>query len=76
MVENKKEEQVTKITPKNDISEKKKKKKKKKKKQSYKDMMAAIMKPKISPEEKLKLKQEAMMDNALGGGNFKKIEVI
>ncbi len=70
MVENK--EKVAKITPKNDISEKKKKKKKK----NYKDMMADIMKPKVSQEEKLKLKRDAMMENALGGGSFKKIEVI
>jgi hypothetical protein len=74
MVENK--EKVAKITPKNDISEKKKKKKKKKKKNNYKDMMADIMKPKVSQEEKLKLKRDAMMENALGGGSFKKIEVI
>ena len=72
MVENK--EKVAKITPKNDISEKKKKKKKKK--NNYKDMMAHIMKPKVSQEEKLKLKRDAMMENALGGGSFKKIEVI
>ena len=72
MVENK--EKVAKITPKNDISEKKKKKKKKK--QNYKNMMADIMKPKVSQEEKLKLKRDAMMENALGGGSFKKIEVI
>ena len=71
----KKEEQVTKVTPKNDISKKEKKKKKKKKKH-YKDMMAAILKPKLSEEERNKIKQDAMKENSLGGGSFKKIEVI
>ena len=69
MAENKKD--VTKIIPKNDIS--KKKKKKKKKKQSYKDMMADILKPKISEDEKLKLKNDDMKENGLGGGKFDKL---
>jgi hypothetical protein len=56
--------------------EKKKKKKKKKKKQSYKDMMADILKPKTTVEERLKLKKESMIMNGLGGGKFKQIETI
>ena len=57
-------------------SEKKKKKKKKSKKQSYKDMMAEILKPKITDEERIKLKKDSMQQNALGGGRFQKMEKI
>ena len=55
---------------------KKKKKKKKKKKLSYNDMMAQILKPKISNEERIQLKKESMQQNALGGGRFQKMEKI
>ena len=60
------------------ISEKKKKKKKKKKskKQSYKDMMANILKPKLTDEERSKLKKDSLLQNALGGGRFQKMEKI
>ena len=54
----------------------KKKKKKKKKKQSYKDMMAQILKPKITNEERIQLKKQSMEQNALGGGRFSKMEKI
>ena len=57
-------------------SEKKKKKKKKNKKQSYKDMMAELLKPKITDEERLQLKKDSMQQNALGGGRFSKMEKI
>ena len=57
-------------------SEKKKKKKKKKKKQSYKDMMTDILKPKLTDEERSKLKKESLLQNALGGGRFQKMEKI
>ena len=55
---------------------KKKKKKKKKKKLSYNDMMAQILKPNISNEERIQLKKESMQQNALGGGRFQKMEKI
>ena len=58
------------------VAEKKKKKKKKKKKQSYKDMMAQILKPTITTEERIQLKKQSMAQNALGGGNFSKMEKI
>ena len=54
----------------------KKKKKKKKKKQSYKDMMAQILKPTITNEERIQLKKQSMEQNALGGGRFSKMEKI
>lgn len=54
----------------------KKKKKKKKKKQSYKDMMAQILKPKITDQERIALKKQTVMSNGLGGGNFGKLEKI
>ena len=54
----------------------KKKKKKKKKKQSYKDMMAQILKPTITNEERIQLKKQSMEQNALGGGIFSKMEKI
>jgi len=54
----------------------KKKKKKKKKKQSYKDMMAQILKPTITKEERILLKKQSMEQNALGGGRFSKMEKI
>jgi len=57
-------------------SKKKKKKKKKTKKQSYKDMMADILKPKLTDEERSKLKKDSMVQNALGGGRFQKMEKI
>ena len=57
-------------------SEKKKKKKKKSKKQSYKDMMADILKPKLTEQERSKLKKDSLMQNALGGGRFQKMEKI
>jgi len=57
-------------------TEKKKKKKKKKKKQSYKDMMAQILKPTITNEERIELKKQSMEQNALGGGRFSKMEKI
>ena len=57
-------------------TEKKKKKKKKKKKLSYNDMMAQILKPTISNEERMRLKKESMEQNALGGGRFSKMEKI
>ena len=53
-----------------------KKKKKKKKKLSYNDMMAQILKPTISNEERMRLKKESMEQNALGGGRFSKMEKI
>ena len=53
-----------------------KKKKKKKKKQSYKDMMAQILKPTITNEERIQLKKQSMEQNALGGGRFSKMEKI
>ena len=53
-----------------------KKKKKKKKKQSYKDMMAQILKPTITNEERILLKKQSMEENALGGGRFSKMEKI
>ena len=52
------------------------KKKKKKKKQSYKDMMAQILKPKITDQERIALKKQTVMSNGLGGGNFGKLEKI
>ena len=58
------------------VTEKKKKKKKKKKKQSYKDMMAQILKPTITAEERVQLKKQSMEQNALGGGRFSKMEKI
>ena len=58
------------------VNGKKKKKKKKKKKQSYKDMMAQILKPKITNEERIQLKKQSMEQNALGGGRFSKMEKI
>jgi hypothetical protein len=58
------------------VAEKKKKKKKKKKKLSYNDMMAQILKPKISNEERIQLKKNSMQENALGGGRFSKMERI
>ena len=54
----------------------KKKKKKKKKKQSYKNMMAQILKPTITTEERIRLKKQSMQENALGGGRFSKMEKI
>ena len=54
----------------------KKKKKKKKKKLSYNDMMAEILKPKISNEERIQIKKDSMQQNALGGGQFSKMEKI
>ena len=53
-----------------------KKKKKKKKKQSYKDMMAQILKPTITNEERIQLKKQSIEQNALGGGRFSKMEKI
>ena len=53
-----------------------KKKEKKKKKQSYKDMMAQILKPTITNEERIQLKKQSMEQNALGGGRFSKMEKI
>jgi len=53
----------------------KKKKKKKKKKQSYKNMMAQILKPTITTEERIRLKKQSMQENALGG-RFSKMEKI
>jgi len=53
-----------------------KKKKKKKKKQSYKDMMAQILKPTITNEERIQLKKQSIEENALGGGRFSKMERI
>ncbi len=58
------------------VTEKKKKKKKKKKKQSYKDMMAQILKPTITNEERIELKKQSMEQNGLGGGIFSKMEKI
>ncbi len=58
------------------VIEKKKKKKKKKKKQTYKDMMAQILKPTITTEERIQLKKQSMTQNALGGGKFSKMEKI
>lgn len=52
------------------------KKKKKKKKQSYKDMMAEILKPTITNEERIQLKKQSIEQNALGGGRFSKMEKI
>lgn len=52
------------------------KKKKKKKKLSYKDMMADILKPKITEEERIKIKKDTMKINSLGGGSFAKMEKI
>ena len=57
-------------------TEKMKKKKKKKKKQSYKDMMAQILKPTITDEQRITIKQQTVMSNGLGGGNFGKLERI
>jgi len=51
-------------------------KKKKKKKQSYKDMMAEILKPTITNEERIQLKKQSIEQNALGGGRFSKMEKI
>jgi len=58
------------------VNPEKKKKKKKKKKQSYKDMMAEILKPKITDQERIALKKQTVMSNGLGGGNFGKLEKI
>jgi len=58
------------------IVHEKKKKKKKKKKQSYKDIMAQILKPTITNEERIQLKKQSMEENALGGGRFSKMEKI
>ena len=58
------------------VNPEKKKKKKKKKKQSYKDMMAQILKPTITDEERIAIKQQTVMSNGLGGGNFGKLERI
>jgi len=54
----------------------KKNKKKKKKKQSYKDMMAQILKPKITDKERMAIKKQSVMNNGLGGGSFGKLEKI
>ena len=54
----------------------KKKKKKKKKKLSYKDMMADILKPKNTEEERRKIKKDTLKINSLGGGSFAKMEKI
>jgi hypothetical protein len=56
--------------------QKKKKKKKKKKKVSYNDMMAQILKPTITDEERIQLKKNSLEQNALGGGRFSKMEKI
>ena len=58
------------------VNTEKKKKKKKKKKQSYKDMMADILKPKLTDKERIELKKQSVMQNGLGGGNFGKLERI
>ena len=39
-------------------------------------MMAQILKPQISNEERIQLKKESMQQNALGGGRFQKMEKI
>ena len=55
------------------VDAEKKKKKKKKKKQSYKDMMAAILKPKLTDQERIELKKQKVLKNGFGGGNFGKL---
>ena len=42
----------------------------------YKDMMNAILKPKLTDKERIELKKQSVMQNALGGGNFGKLERI
>ena len=73
-METKSTQTPTNIKPVN--TEKKKKKKKKKKKQSYKDMMADILKPKLTDQERIELKKQSVMENGLGGGSFGKLERI
>ena len=39
-------------------------------------MMADILKPKITEEERIKIKKDTMKINSLGGGSFAKMEKI